>query len=68
MGALCSQLGDMEKVALRHMKGTALLIPQPFHFLLPAPVGLVTVVYPAGVPDSQLETRRKAREEFQTDP
>uniref|UniRef100_A0A4W5RVP6 Ufm1-specific protease 2 n=1 Tax=Hucho hucho TaxID=62062 RepID=A0A4W5RVP6_9TELE len=59
VGALCSQLGDMEKVALRHMKGTALLIPQPFHFLLPAPVGLVTVVYPAGVPDSQLETRRK---------
>ncbi|XP_010886860.2 ufm1-specific protease 2 isoform X1 [Esox lucius] len=57
--ALCSQLDEMKKVMLRHMKGMTLLIPQPFHFLLPDPVGLVTVVYPAGVPDSQLEIQRK---------
>ncbi|KAJ8001239.1 hypothetical protein DPEC_G00192270 [Dallia pectoralis] len=57
--ALCSQLNEMKKVALQHMKGTAMLIPQPFHFFLPDPVGLVTVIYPAGVPDSQLETQRK---------
>ncbi|KAL1023467.1 hypothetical protein UPYG_G00041190 [Umbra pygmaea] len=57
--ALCCQLDEMKKVTLQYMKGTALLIPQPFHFLLPEPVGLVTVVYPAGVPDNQLETQRK---------
>ncbi|KAG7458655.1 hypothetical protein MATL_G00222830 [Megalops atlanticus] len=59
VGALCDQLADMEKVVLQHMKGTSLLVPQPFHFLLPEPAGLVTVVYPAGVPDSQLESVRK---------
>ncbi|KAG5848317.1 hypothetical protein ANANG_G00097210 [Anguilla anguilla] len=59
VGALCDQLADMEKVVLQHMKGTALLLPQPFHFLLPEPSGLVTVVYPAGVPDSRLELTRK---------
>lgn len=46
---------------LQHIKGTGLLIPEPLHFLLPEPKGLVTVVYPAGVPDSQLETRRMVR-------
>ena len=51
----------MEKVMLQHTKGTTLLVPEPLHFLLPEPKGLVTVVYPAGVPDSQLETRRKVR-------
>uniref|UniRef100_A0A4W6C3P3 Ufm1-specific protease 2 n=1 Tax=Lates calcarifer TaxID=8187 RepID=A0A4W6C3P3_LATCA len=57
--ALAHQLCEMEKVTLQHMKGTSLLVPEPFHFLLPEPAGLVTVVYPAGVPDSQLETQRK---------
>ncbi|XP_071382390.1 ufm1-specific protease 2 [Centroberyx affinis] len=56
---LTHQLYEMEKVTLQHMKGTALLVPEPLHFLLPEPKGLVTVVYPAGVPDSQLETHRK---------
>ncbi|CAK6958496.1 ufm1-specific protease 2 [Scomber scombrus] len=57
--ALTHQLCEMEKVTLDHMKGTTLLVPEPLHFLLPEPKGLVTVVYPAGVPDSQLETQRR---------
>lgn len=61
MEALTHQLCEMEKVILQHMKGTMLLVPEPLHFLLPEPKGLVTVVYPAGVPDSQLETQRKVR-------
>ena len=59
--ALTHQLCEMEKVILQHMKGTTLLVPEPLHFLLPEPKGLVTVVYPAGVPDSQLEAQRKVR-------
>ena len=62
MAALTHQLCEMEKVTLRHMKGTKLLVPEPLHFLLPRPKGLVTVVYPeAGVADGQLETQRKVR-------
>lgn len=57
--ALSHQLCEMEKVILQHMKGMTLLVPEPLHFLLPEPKGLVTVVYPAGVPDSQLETQRR---------
>ncbi|XP_028263699.1 ufm1-specific protease 2 [Parambassis ranga] len=57
--ALTHQLLEMEKVTLQYMKETTLLVPEPLHFLLPDPKGLVTVVYPAGVPDSQLETQRK---------
>ncbi|XP_067105885.1 ufm1-specific protease 2 [Osmerus mordax] len=59
MGALSSQLCDMQTVTLQHMKETVLLVPQAFHFLLPEPTGLVTVIYPAGVPDSQLDVVRK---------
>ncbi|XP_072526084.1 ufm1-specific protease 2 [Salminus brasiliensis] len=60
VGALCSQLSDMEEAVLKYRKGTSLLVPQPFHFRLPEPPGLlVTVVYPAGVPDSQLLTARE---------
>ncbi|XP_060914909.1 ufm1-specific protease 2 isoform X1 [Labrus mixtus] len=59
MEALGRQLGEMERVMLQHVKGTTLLVPEPLHFLLPEPEGLVTVVYPAGVADSQLETERK---------
>ncbi|XP_068178240.1 ufm1-specific protease 2 [Antennarius striatus] len=57
--ALTHQLHEMEKVMLQHMKGANLLLPEPLHFLLPDSKGLVTVVYPAGVPDSQLEMQRK---------
>lgn len=59
--AMTDQLHEMEKVMLQHLKGTTLLVPEPLHFLLPEPNGLVTVVYPAGVPDSQLEMRRQVR-------
>ncbi|XP_037328916.2 ufm1-specific protease 2 [Pungitius pungitius] len=57
--ALTHQLCEMEKATLQHMNGTTLLVPEPLHFLLPDPKGLVTVVYPEGVPDSQLEAQRK---------
>lgn len=56
---LIVQLNEMEDVSLQHVKGTALPVPQPFHFLLPEPKGLVTVVYPAGLHDDQLESYRK---------
>lgn len=59
MKALSQQLCEMEKVMLQHIKGMTPLVPEPLHFLLPEPKGLVTVVYPTGVPDSQLETQRK---------
>lgn len=57
--ALTHQLCEMEKVTLQHMRGTTVLVPEVLHFLLPEPKGLVTVVYPAGESDSQLETKRK---------
>uniref|UniRef100_A0AAR2JJZ0 Ufm1-specific protease 2 n=1 Tax=Pygocentrus nattereri TaxID=42514 RepID=A0AAR2JJZ0_PYGNA len=59
VGALCGQLSDMEEVVLKYRKGSSLLLPQPFHFQLPESSGLVTVIYPAGVPDSQLLTVRE---------
>lgn len=59
MEELIHQLCDMEKMTLQHMTGTTLLVPEPLHFLLPEPKGLVTVVYPAGVPDDELESQRK---------
>lgn len=59
--AMADQLHEMEKVMLQHMKGMMLLVPEPLHVLLPEPNGLVTVVYPAGMPDSQLEMRRMVR-------
>uniref|UniRef100_A0A3B5B4S0 Ufm1-specific protease 2 n=1 Tax=Stegastes partitus TaxID=144197 RepID=A0A3B5B4S0_9TELE len=57
--ALTHQLCEMEKVTLQHMRDTTVLVPEALHFLLPEPKGLVTVVYPAGASDSQLETQRK---------
>lgn len=59
LGALCHQLSDMEKVVTQHLKGSALPVPQPFHFMLPEPNGLVSVVYPANISDNQLESHRK---------
>lgn len=56
---LIHQLHEMEKVMLQHTKGTTVLVPEPIHFLLPEPKGLVTAVFPSGVADSQLETLRK---------
>ncbi|XP_041838653.1 ufm1-specific protease 2 isoform X2 [Melanotaenia boesemani] len=57
--ALTHQLCEMEKVTLQYMRGTTLFIPEPLHFNLPEPKGLVTVVFPAGVPDRELETQRR---------
>ncbi|CAG5928532.1 unnamed protein product [Menidia menidia] len=57
--ALTDQLCEMEKVTLQHMTGTKVLVPEPLHFSLPEPKGLVTVVFPAGVSDEQLKTQRK---------
>ncbi|MEQ2281923.1 Ufm1-specific protease 2 [Ameca splendens] len=57
--ALDRQLFEMEKVTLQHMRGATLLVPEPLNFLLPEPNGLVTVVFPRGVPDKELEARRR---------
>lgn len=57
--ALNKQIADMEEVVLRYRKGSSFLVPQPFHFQLPKPAGLTTVIYPAGVPDSQLQAVRE---------
>lgn len=59
MEVLTHQLVEMEKLTLQQMTGLKLLLPEPLHFLLPEPNGLVTVVFPAGVPDKELETQRK---------
>lgn len=56
---LRKQLAEMEEVVLRYRKGSSFLVPQPFHFQLPEPAGLTTVIYPAGVPDSQLQAIRE---------
>uniref|UniRef100_A0AAY5EPD1 Ufm1-specific protease 2 n=1 Tax=Electrophorus electricus TaxID=8005 RepID=A0AAY5EPD1_ELEEL len=59
VGALRRQLLDMEDAVLRHRKGSSLLVPQAFHFPLPTPGNLITVVYPAGVAESQLLSERE---------
>uniref|UniRef100_A0A4W4GSQ0 UFSP2 second domain-containing protein n=1 Tax=Electrophorus electricus TaxID=8005 RepID=A0A4W4GSQ0_ELEEL len=59
VGALRRQLLDMEDAVLRHRKGSSLLAPQAFHFPLPMPGNLITVVYPAGVAESQLLSERE---------
>ncbi|XP_051993730.1 ufm1-specific protease 2 [Xyrauchen texanus] len=57
--ALIKQLSDMEEVVLLYRKGSSFLVPQPFHFELPKPMGLTTVIYPAGVAESQLQAVRE---------
>lgn len=56
---LTNQLNEMKRVTLLHLKGTSMPVPEPLHFMLPQPHGLVTVVYPAGVSDAQLQTTRQ---------
>ncbi|XP_053315173.1 ufm1-specific protease 2 [Spea bombifrons] len=63
VNGLTHQLAEMEKCMLKYMKGTSIYLAEPFHFVLPDIKGLVTVAYPAGVPDSQLEGYRKALHE-----
>ncbi|KAM9329499.1 ufm1-specific protease 2 [Gastrophryne carolinensis] len=57
--ALTRQLVDMEKCMLKYIKGTSICLAQPFHFMLPEQQDLQTVVYPAGIPETQLEEHRK---------
>ncbi|XP_062864727.1 ufm1-specific protease 2 [Trichomycterus rosablanca] len=52
--ALCSQLSTMEETVLKYRKSRNVLVPQAFHFQLPASDSLVTVVYPAGVTETDL--------------
>ncbi|XP_066429548.1 ufm1-specific protease 2 isoform X2 [Eleutherodactylus coqui] len=56
---LVHQLADMEKCLMKYMKGSAICVAEPFHFVLPGRKELITVVYPAGVAESQLENCRR---------
>ncbi|CAI9551359.1 unnamed protein product, partial [Staurois parvus] len=57
--ALKQQLTEMERCMLKYIKGTSICLAEPFHFMLPESKGFLTVVYPAGVAESQLEDHRK---------
>lgn len=59
--AIHNQLRDMEKCLLKHMKGTSIVVPEPLHFLLPGENNLVTISYPSGIPDGQLQAYRKVK-------
>ncbi|KAM4810198.1 ufm1-specific protease 2 [Rhinophrynus dorsalis] len=63
VNGLTHQLAEMEKCLLKYMKGTSICLAEPYHFMLPEKRGLVTVVYPAGAADAQLEDYRKALHE-----
>uniref|UniRef100_A0A8C5LNK3 Ufm1-specific protease 2 n=1 Tax=Leptobrachium leishanense TaxID=445787 RepID=A0A8C5LNK3_9ANUR len=63
VSGLTHQLAELERCLLMYMKGTSICVAEPYHFKLPAMEGLVTVAYPAGVADSQLESYRKALHE-----
>ena len=51
----------MEKCILKYMKGTSIVVPEPLHFLLPGEKNLVTISYPSGIPDGQLQAYRKVK-------
>uniref|UniRef100_A0A8C5Y6U0 Ufm1-specific protease 2 n=1 Tax=Microcebus murinus TaxID=30608 RepID=A0A8C5Y6U0_MICMU len=38
---------------------TSIVVPEPLHFLLPGQKSLVTISYPSGIPDGQLQAYRK---------
>ncbi|XP_043828946.1 ufm1-specific protease 2 isoform X1 [Dromiciops gliroides] len=59
VNSIHNQLTDMEKCLLKYMKGTSIVVPEPLHFLLPGEKNLVTISYPSGVPDGQLQSYRK---------
>lgn len=46
---------------MRYMKGTSIVVPEPLHFLLPREKSLVTISYPSGIPDGQLQAYRKVK-------
>ena len=56
---ILNQQVDVEKYILKYMKGTSIVVPEPLHFLLPGKKNLVTVLYPSGIPDDQLQAYRK---------
>ncbi|XP_011933470.1 PREDICTED: ufm1-specific protease 2 isoform X5 [Cercocebus atys] len=60
--AIHNQLTDMEKCILKYMKGTSIVVPEPLHFLLPGKKNLVTISYPSGIPDGQLQAYRKGHQ------
>ncbi|XP_050803159.1 ufm1-specific protease 2 isoform X4 [Gopherus flavomarginatus] len=59
VNAIHQQLTDMERCILKYMKGTSIVVPEQFHFMLPGKKHLVTISYPTGILDNQLETYRK---------
>lgn len=61
VNAIHTQLTDMEKCILKYMKGTSVVVPEQFHFMLPGKKHLVTVSYPTGISDNQLETYRQVQ-------
>lgn len=57
--AIHKQLTDMERCIMKYMKGTSIVVPEQFHFMLPGKTHLVTISYPTGISDDQLESYRK---------
>ncbi|KAJ7404751.1 ufm1-specific protease 2 isoform X5 [Pitangus sulphuratus] len=58
--AIHGQLNDMERCIMKYVKGTSIVVPEQFHFMLPGKNHLVTISYPTGISDDQLESYRKA--------
>lgn len=46
---------------MKYMKGTSIVVPEQFHFMLPGKNHLVTISYPTGISDDQLESYRKVK-------
>lgn len=59
VNAIHTQLTDMERCILKYMKGTSVVVPEQFHFMLPGEKHLVTISYPTAISDNQLETYRQ---------
>lgn len=59
--AIHGQLTDMERCIMKYVKGTSIVVPEQFHFMLPGKNHLVTVSYPTGISDDQLESYRKVK-------
>ncbi|XP_067154083.1 ufm1-specific protease 2 isoform X3 [Apteryx mantelli] len=57
--AIHRQLTDMERCIMKYRKGTSVVVPEQFHFMLPGKNRLVTISYPTGISDDQLESYRK---------
>ncbi|XP_030305837.1 LOW QUALITY PROTEIN: ufm1-specific protease 2 [Calypte anna] len=62
--AIHRQLTDMERCIMKYMKGMSIVVPEQFHFMLPGKNHLVTISYPTGISDDQLESYRKELHEL----